>query len=273
VRKALYLLVLVAIALALTACGDRGDIVYPQAQWLAYETPEEAGWSSERLQDAHALWKTIGSDAFMVVYDGAVLAAWGDVTQRFMCHSVRKSFLSALYGVHANEGNIDLDKTLEDLGIDDDPPLMPEEKQARVIHLLKCRSGVYHPAAYETPGMKERRPARGSKQPDALWYYNNWDFNALCTVFEREPGPRLFEEFERRIAEPLGMEDFRLMDTYYHLEAQHSLHPAYPFKMSARDMARFGLLYARGGVGVVRPGARSRNVANEGAKSDRPYAR
>ena len=43
------------------------------------------------------------------------------------------------------------------------------------------------------------------------------------------------------------MEDFRLFDTYYRLEEDRSEHPAYLFKLSARDMARFGLLFLRQG--------------------------
>jgi hypothetical protein len=42
---------------------------------------------------------------------------------------------------------------------------------------------------------------------------------------------------------PLGMQDFSPAHGYYHYEREKSMHPAYPFRMSARDMARFGLLY------------------------------
>ena len=236
--------------LILSACTapEEGQGRVPGASWDIFADPEEAGWSAEGLSAARAIYNEIGSDAFLAVFDGVVLVAWGDIERRFMCHSVRKSFLSALVGIHVAGGRIDLEKTLEELKIDDDPPLTQDEKRARVIDLLKSRSGVYHPAAYETPAMKERRPERGSAGPDEHWYYNNWDFNALCTIFERETASGIFEEFKRRIADPVGMEDFRLMDTYYHLERQHSIHPAYPFRMSARDMARFGLLFLREGT-------------------------
>ena len=220
---------------------------YPQATWLQYATPEEAGWSSEKLDAARACFDKIDSAAVIVVYDGAVFVAWGDVERRFMCHSIRKSYLSALYGVHVAEGHIDLSKTLDELNIDDEPPLTDGEKQARVIDLLTSRSGVYHPAAYETARMKEKRPPRDSHSPGELFWYNNWDFNALATIFEQETGRKVFPEFQRRFAVPLEMEDFRLQDTYYHLESQHSIHPAYPFRTSARDMARFGLLFLRRG--------------------------
>ncbi len=220
---------------------------YPQRTWLQYATPEEAGWSSEKLQQAREYYDTIDSAAAMVVCDGAVLAAWGEVDRRFPCHSVRKSLLSALYGVHVGNGNIDLKKTLAELGIDDKPSLTDAEKKASIGDLLKSRSGVFHPAAYETAKMKKNRPPRGSHKPGELFWYNNWDFNALCTIFESETGTKVFEEFERSLAIPLGMEDFRLQDTYYHLEQEHSIHPAYPFRLSARDMSRFGLLFLRQG--------------------------
>ena len=92
--------------------------------------------------------KEFSASSFMVVANGAVVAAWGDVSRRFMCHSVRKSFMSALYGIYWDRGVIELNKTLVDLGIDDeDDILLESEKQARILDLLKARSGIFHPAA------------------------------------------------------------------------------------------------------------------------------
>jgi len=56
--------------------------------------------------------------------------------------------------------------------------------------LLEARSGVYHAALYETPAMAKQRPARGSHEPGTFWYYNNWDFNALGTIYEHATGNR-----------------------------------------------------------------------------------
>jgi CubicO group peptidase (beta-lactamase class C family) len=226
---------------------QNADARVPGRTWRQYATPEEAGWSSEKLAKAREYYDSIDSAAAVVVHDGAVLAAWGDIDRRFMCHSVRKSLLSALYGVHVAAGAIDLNKTMADLKIDDVPPLTPLETRARIVDLIRSRSAVYHPAAYETAGMKEKRPKRGSHQPGEHFWYNNWDFNTLCTIFEQETEARVFEEFQKQFAIPLQMEDYRLQDTYYHLESEHSIHPAYPFRLSARDMARFGLLFLRKG--------------------------
>jgi CubicO group peptidase (beta-lactamase class C family) len=222
-------------------------VIYPGESWQKVKSPELLGWSSEKLAAARAYSEQIGSAAVMVVDDGTVVDAWGDVTRKFQCHSMRKSLLSALIGIHVEEGHIDLSKTLEEMGIDDNEPSLTEtEKQATVGDLIKARSGIYHPALYEHPIMKARRPERHSHAPGTFYYYNNWDFNALGTIFEQETGTKIFEEFDRRIAKPLQMEDFKVSDCHY-VTGYDSIHPAYPFRMSTRDLARFGLLFLREG--------------------------
>ena len=240
-RFLFYFLILILVSTA------SGLAQIPAGGWERWAAPEEAGFSSERLELARALYDSLDGAAFMVVYDGRVLVTWGDIYRRFMCHSVRKSLMSALYGTFVEEGTIDLDRTMAELGIDDISPLTETEKEARIRDLLKARSGVYHPAAYETAGMKAARPARGSHTRDTFWYYNNWDFNVLCTILEQHTGRNFFVDFYHRIAAPIGMEDYRMMDGYHHLESEHSMHSAYPFKLSARDMARIGLLFLRNG--------------------------
>jgi len=241
-RLGAFLLLWVAVGAASVTAEER----YPGKEWARAESPAALGWSAEGLQKARDYAETIDTAAVLVVDDGVVVAEWGETTRKFRCHSIRKSFLSALYGIHVAEGRIQLSRTLAELGIDDNDALTETEKQATVAELLQARSGVYHPALYETPAMKAQRPARGSHAPGAFWYYNNWDFNALGTIFEQETGKKIFEEFERRLAGPLEMQDFEAADGEY-FRGPDSVHPAYPFRMTARDLARFGLLYLRQG--------------------------
>jgi CubicO group peptidase (beta-lactamase class C family) len=228
----------------LSTYGYAGERV-PADQWLQYKNPADAGFDTEKLSAVHEAWTNLPSSAFMVVADGAVVAAWGDIDRRYMCHSVRKSFLSALFGIYWDKGEIELNKTLQDLGINDiRDGLLETERQARILDLLKARSGVFHPAAYA--GRTDSRP-RGSEGPGRYWAYNNWDFNTLVTIFEQESGQKIFPAFDEHFARPLGMEDWRISDGYYHYEPEKSEHPAYPFRISAKDAARFGLLFARDG--------------------------
>jgi CubicO group peptidase (beta-lactamase class C family) len=215
---------------------------------LEYVAPEDVGWSSQKLEEAKAFAEKINSAAVMVLYDGKVFISWGNVATKYSIHSIRKPLLGALYGIYRGRGKINLDATLEELNIDDIPPsLTKEEKMATVSDLLKSRSGVYHEAAAESRDMVGMRPKRGSHPPDTFFYYNNWDFNVLGTIFEKVTGAKIFEAFKKEIAEPLGMEDFTLDDCRYSYEESKSKHPAYNFRMTARDMARFGLLYLRKG--------------------------
>jgi len=250
VRASLALLALAGLAVAFAAPPTAA---FPGEHWETIEHPEALGWSTNTLAQAHAFAQSAGSAALFVVHRGKVVDAWGQTDRRFNVHSIRKSFLSALIGICLASNQIDRAQTLEQLGVDDnEPSLTPAEKRATVADLLKARSGVYHPALYETAAMKARRPARGSHAPGAFYYYNNWDFNALGTIYERAAGMSVFEAFERRLAQPLEMEDFRIEDTQY-VRGGDSIHPAYVFRMTARDMARFGLLFLRQGRWRDRP--------------------
>jgi CubicO group peptidase (beta-lactamase class C family) len=201
-------------------------------------------WSKDKLDTAAVYAKKIGSAAVLVLHDGQVVFSFGDTTRKYMCHSIRKPFLGALYGIYVEKDIIDIDTTLEELNIDDvPPPLTPAEKQATIRNLLMSRSGVYHEAAGEVQVMIDGRPERGSHRPGTFFYYNNWDFNVLGTIFEQATGKRIFDAFNEDIAKPIGMVDFSPADCTYVFERNKSKHPAYFFRMSTRDMARFGLLY------------------------------
>jgi CubicO group peptidase (beta-lactamase class C family) len=219
-----------------------------EGTWPYHLTPESAGWSSSLLDSAKVCFDSLGSAAVIVVYCDRVLLAWGDYSGEYLTHSARKSFMSAMYGIGCDDGMIDLQQTMAELGIDDVPPLSDQEKQARVIHLLQARSGVYHTAATETERMHDYKPDRDTYLPGAYWCYNNWDFNTLVTIFNQETGRDFFESLIGRIAVELEMEEFDLDDTEYYYQHERSMHPAYHFQISARDAARFGLLYLQKGV-------------------------
>jgi CubicO group peptidase (beta-lactamase class C family) len=224
-----------------------------QQQWLPGADwdrlpPARSGWSEVGLADAKQQADRMHATGVMIVHHGAVVGEWGDTQKRTELASVRKSFLSALIGIAAAEGKISLDSTLVELGIDDNAPsLTAVEKTATVRMLLQARSGVYHPALYETAAMARARPVRGSHPPGTFWYYNNWDFNVLGTIYEHATGTGIYNALDQRIAKPIGMQDYRPSDGQY-VTGPDSIHRAYPIRMSARDLARFALLYLHKGA-------------------------
>ena len=242
-RTAFTLMVILILGL-LVSCGSQPT--YPGATWGKVNRPEAVGFSSDKLAQARAYSDTIFSAAVVIVKGGQIVDEWGEVSTKYKTHSIRKSFLSALYGNYVRAGVIDLEMTLAELGIDDVPPLSEEELQATVRDCIKARSGIYHPALYETEGMRARKPERFSARAGTHWYYNNWDFNVLGTIFERATGLGIFDAIYDEIAAPIQMEDYVPGDGEY-VEGEDSQYRAYPFRITARDLARFGLLMLRDG--------------------------
>jgi CubicO group peptidase (beta-lactamase class C family) len=68
----------------------------------------------------------------------------------------------------------------------------------------------------------------------------------LGAIYEHAARSSIFDSFEREIARPIGMEDYVPSDGKYATGAA-SVYPAYPIQMSARDLARFALLYLSNG--------------------------
>jgi CubicO group peptidase (beta-lactamase class C family) len=220
--------------------------IYPGKSWTQ-RAPEASGWAADGLKAADEVAQSIGTSAYLVVHKGVVVHAFGQIAQPMNLASVRKSVLGVLYGIAVDRRQIDLAKTLAELDINDKDGLSDSERSATVRELLQARSGVYHPAAYETAEAKAARPNRGSHSHGTFWYYNNWDFNALGTIFQRMTGRTVFEALDLELARPLQFEDFRPdKDTESVLE-RSSVHSAYVMRISARDLARIGLLMARGG--------------------------
>jgi CubicO group peptidase (beta-lactamase class C family) len=211
-------------------------------------SPNSAGWSSKGLKDADALAREIGTDSYVVIQGGKIIWEYGAANLPTSVHSVRKSIASVLFGIANDEGKVHLDRTLAELGIDDiGEALSATEKTATVRILLSARSCIYHKAASENESMERKRPERHSCKPGEQWYYNNWDFNSLGTIYKAETGRTIFDDLDQRLAKPLQFEHFDMArDTQFHKEPE-SVHPAYRMRLSALDLARIGLLMARGG--------------------------
>ncbi len=115
---------------------------YPGKTWEIAKKTEALGYSSVKIESAQKFTQSIKTAAVVIVVNGIILAEWGEVDKKFMTHSIRKSFLSALYGNYVKDGTIDLDQSMADLGIDDEPPLSDIEKRATIRDCIKARFGL-----------------------------------------------------------------------------------------------------------------------------------
>lgn len=213
-RKLIFVVLILGVVVPAYATDRETTNIFPGKTW-GKVSPKQSGWSAARLQEARKYFDALPPANLVVVDRGRVVVEWGDPAMKIMVSSVRKSILSVLYGIDLPGSRLDLDMSIGQLGIDDDPPLTPEEKKTTVRMLLEARSGVYHSYVAGTPTMRQNMPERGSHAPGTFFYYNNWDFNALGTIFEQQFHTAIGREFRDKIAVPTQMEDFRLEDMYY----------------------------------------------------------
>jgi len=214
--------------------------------WQRHASPEAAGFSSAKLKVMEAALYPMETSALMIVKGGKIAWSYGDLDVSSYLASARKSIVSMLYGKYVENGTINLDRTMGDLGIDDIGVLTAAEKTATVRDLLTARSGVFHPPG--SPGSTAGAPARGAHPRGSYFYYNNWDFNVVGAVFEKLTGKTIFAAFRDELAVPMQMQDFdfsrQRMLGYKPARSQYG---AYHFFLSCRDMARLGVLVASGG--------------------------
>jgi CubicO group peptidase (beta-lactamase class C family) len=222
---------------------------FPGRDWQLVK-PESEGYSSAKLEALRA-WLAAGpTTAMVIVVHGHMIFSYGDTAKVSKIASVRKSILSILYGKYVANNTIDLNKTVEQLGLaEPDRPFLPSEKNATLEQLLAGRSGIYLlpnnvPPTRDLIGASQ--PQRGSELPGMYFHYNDWDFNAAGTAFEKLTGKNLYDALETDLAQPIQMQDFdRSLQKKIAHEGQ--VHPEYAMYLSTRDMARIGLLMLRGG--------------------------
>lgn len=181
----------------------------------------------------------------IVVVHGKIIFQYGDLSHAGNIASMRKSILGMLYGNYVISGKIDPSKTVKQLSLDDLQPFLPIEENATLEQLLAARSGIYLPSGNEN--LDQYTPKRGTQYPGTFFDYNNWDFNAAGTAFETLTGKKIYDALQSDLAQPLNMQDFDRSAQHVGSSLPTSRHPGYPMWLSARDLARLGLLMLRFG--------------------------
>lgn len=214
-------------------------LAFPVPKWEAVK-PESMGFSSEKLDVLRSWLKTQQTTALHVSIRGREVFQYGDLSRVSKVASVRKSVLAMLYGKYVEEGRADLGQTVVQLELTDVEPFLPIEREATLHQLLTARSGIYLATANRE--LTDLSPRRGSQAPGTYFQYQNWDFNAAGTAFEKISGKDIFVAIEEELAKPLGMQDFSLSRQRKNSELPITRHPEYAMYLSTRDMARLGLL-------------------------------
>ncbi|MDQ1088762.1 serine hydrolase [Siphonobacter sp. SORGH_AS_1065] len=198
------------------------------------------------------------AQAVVAIQKERIILEVGDTRRLINCHSARKSIMDLLIGIAVEKGMLRLDQTLGELGIDESKtPLTHQEKTATVRDLLMAKSGVYLPAEAETDFAKANRPKRDQYKPGDFFFYNNFDFNVLGAILEKETGQTIGGFMDKYLAQPLGLQDFAPSNVVYGnpwpIRNDQSDYRVYWIFLSARDMARIGAMVSQKGVWMGKP--------------------
>ena len=142
----------------------------PGVEWERAK-PEEAGYSTTKLEALRGWLKTQQTTAMMLVYRGRVIFEYGDIKRVSKIASVRKSIPAMLYGDYVASGKADFNKSVEEPGLNDIQPFLPIGKGANLGHLLTARPGIYHPWGNAELAVLSSR--RGAEAPGTRFQYQN----------------------------------------------------------------------------------------------------
>jgi len=223
----------------------RPSVELRRTPWEYWPSPESAGVSEAALEDVLSHVRSLGTTGLMVLKGGKVLMEHGDLEAKGFMAEGRCSVLAMLYGRAVSEGTIDLSLTLEDLGVDDRPGLLPTEKGATIEDLLTNRSAVYHHTEFIDP--TEGLPARGSVEPGTHFYLHSWACLAARVVYEILTERGFSQAVEEDLAVPLGLQDYTPKAYNPGHDRSRSLFTLFHLYLSTRDVARFGQLMLQEG--------------------------
>ncbi len=217
----------------------------PQFEGVPFEkhlTLEGTGFKEERLDSLTSyLINDIETTGMLILKDGKILYEYGDIKEVSYIASCRKSVVSILYGKYVENGTIDLNQTIEDIGIDEDKGLLDIEKTATIDNIITSRSGVFYEpvnGGYDKNNILER----GSVKPGEYFVYNNWDFNVAGYILEKKSGNSVYQEIEEQLAIPLVFQDWNIKNQKKKHKKSKSRYPVYHIYISTRDMAKIGQL-------------------------------
>ncbi|AZQ64704.1 class C beta-lactamase-related serine hydrolase [Flammeovirga pectinis] len=221
--------------------------VYPDKNWKTPQNPSTLGWGeTDRSNFTRYIIDSTNITGLMIIHKGQVVLEYGDIEENSYIASCRKSVLSMLFGKYVENGQINLNKTLAELKIEDHSSLLKIEKSATIKDIISARSGVFLPGS-NGGDFRRLAPERGSAKPGSYWLYSNWDFNLAGHIFEQETNKNIYDEIEEQLVASLQMQDWDSSLQLKNGNLEVSKFPAYHMWFSTRDMARIGLLMLRNG--------------------------
>jgi CubicO group peptidase (beta-lactamase class C family) len=201
---------------------DSASQYFPGAVNSGWETinVEKAGWNKTYLQQAVDYAGEKNSYSLLILHKGRIVVEkyWQNSNAETQNHieSVSKSMVSVVIGILQEQSKLSISQTVsEHLGDHWSNAPVAKERAIKIRDLLSMTSGLDDDLRYSEPV--------GTK-----WYYNHNAFIKLFDVIEAASGRKAGEVFEELLFTPADINGYSWEGT--------------ALSMTARDMARFGLM-------------------------------
>jgi len=210
------------------------------------------------------------TSALVVVKDGSIVYETylngSDASTRFITFSVAKSYLATLIGLALDDGAI---KSLDDKVTDYLPEMAGSAYDGPTLrHLLRMRSGVAWEEVFKLDSDTQLTRVHNNSNiaykyrwcdyaanqsepradgPGTVFNYSTLDSSVLGCVLERAVGMTGAEYMSEKLWKPAGMES----DAYWIMDGPETVGREFygaGFNATARDHARFGLMFLNGGL-------------------------
>lgn len=233
-------------------------MVFPGAAW-AESTPQAQGVSTVRLNAAmQYLAYNCGAQKVsqaVVIRNGYLIWKGTDIDNKHGTWSATKSFTSTVLGLLIEDGKCALDTP----AASHVPTLQAQYPEVALRHFTTMTSG-YMAAGDLLDDVDHGQTATPFTPTNSLFApgakYAYWDsaMNQFANVLTRIAGEPIETLFQRRIADPIGMNrtywdwlDFGIVDGYPHAVNGGAGNKSKSMNISAREMARFGHLFLNRG--------------------------
>lgn len=242
-----------------TAVSASSEMIFPGEHWQE-ASPESQGVDSTKLEAAVSYLKDhSGSDGvkeLVIIRNGRLIWKGSDIDKKHGVWSLTKSFTSTTLGLLIDDGKATLDTRAKDY-ISAMATVYPD---VTLRHFTTMTSG-YYAIGDEPRGTYRHGPSRTPFKPGAKplfeppgSHYAYWDsaMNQFANVLTRIADEPIEEMFKRRIADPIGMDrskwdwgDFGKVEGLI-VNGGSGNNSKHMF-ISARELARFGLLFLNRG--------------------------
>ena len=231
---------------------------WPTESWKTKE-PDPQKINVEQLATVEQTVSNSLVQSMVLVQDGYIISEYykdGDLNRRYPVNSVTKSITSILVGIALDQGEIrGIDEKIEGYFPEYAKAFDSELKKSITLeHVLTMTSGLEWPEwtdwnfsigplwnAKDWNGFVLDRPM--VSEPGVIWNYSTGGSQLLAAILKKRTGLSEYDYGMKYLFRPLGIPDVDWIPSQ-----DGSSTGGFGLDMTARDLAKIGLLYLNGGT-------------------------